>query len=193
MDRDQWRACDRMLRSPAMPTFQVITRDGVPILATSAEDAIALAKAIAANELSEQRKARRRTERDQQKAPTAPARTQTAEPVSQSREARQFDGWTAPAALTEYIWKLNKTQRAAIVAIATAKGPISIDEIGTTIGISHRRQTSIVLSRCATIAKKSGLEWPQVVVFKIKGAREQRTSIYWAGPLLREKGNASAA
>jgi hypothetical protein len=159
--------------------FQVLTRDGVPIVAATAEDAIALAKAIAADTAAIERRARRTGRQMPSDEPRSNGASGPSGPIQTT------GGGGLPSRLAPFMESLKSQQRAAIRVIASARPDIGLKAICQAIGLDSTREASILLSACARMAKRAGLNWSDVVEFRISGTRENRTSIYKAGPLLR--------
>lgn len=165
------------------------------IIADTIEEALALSKAVAAENATEERRARRRRV-DVDAAPPgdkangvngaghAPQATSSTA-TTNSGGSPMRPAWATSSAMAAYFDRLSGGQRRVIHVIANSRGRMSIDDIKTALGLPDRRETSILVSRCAAIAKACGLDWKEIAPFEIKGARADRTSFYWAGPLLR--------
>lgn len=161
--------------------YEVLTRDGVRIVASSPADAVALAKAVAEDEAASQKKARRAVSGSANgHAPTAPPAN-----LFENEDTEELNSLGASSEVKQYWTKLNLAQRMALRSIIRSPNGVALEEIRSAADLASTRETSVLLSQCARVAGKCGIKRSDLATFEIRGAREQRTSVYFPGPLLR--------
>jgi len=142
---------------------------GAEVTCATQEEVIALAKTLAGGA---------------EPAPSRQANTPIRGAAVRAQTPSPTGAWVPPVALGRYFAGLKVNEQAVVRAIATARGEVDLDTLATVAGL-EKRATSILLAACRTKAKSAGLDWDQITSHRIAGAREQRTSFYKPGPLLR--------
>jgi hypothetical protein len=173
--------------------FKVMTKAGVPIVAETPEDAIALAEAVAAKEAASERRMRRANGQPKPPTPDESPAPPSVAPRPQAAQAAlsvvPAGAWTPPAELGAFYESLTDEQKAAVRTIALARGrDVSLEQVRVATGEGTRREASLLIGACRRVAERYGLDWSDIATFRIQGARHERTSIYQAGPMLRGEG-----